>query len=86
MSRRMSSLVPDTDNLQGDSPLEAGVRILPFIVMIVFFSLVNGALMPKFGYYMPWYFVGSVLALIGSALLCKWWYSALEDHEDLSTI
>ncbi|KAL8873419.1 MAG: hypothetical protein Q9174_001114 [Haloplaca sp. 1 TL-2023] len=54
---------------KGDSPLDAGVRILPFIVMIVFFSLLNGGLMPKFGYYMPWYLVGSVLALIGSSLL-----------------
>ncbi|KAI4155006.1 MAG: hypothetical protein L6R39_001309 [Caloplaca ligustica] len=53
----------------GDSPLRAGVRILPFISMIVFFSLLSGALMPKFGYYMPWYTVGSILALIGSALL-----------------
>ncbi|KAL8971655.1 MAG: hypothetical protein Q9183_000944 [Haloplaca sp. 2 TL-2023] len=54
---------------KGDSPLDAGVRILPFIVMIVFFSLLNGGLMPKFGYYMPWYLVGSVLVLIGSSLL-----------------
>ncbi|KAL8723275.1 MAG: hypothetical protein Q9225_000397 [Loekoesia sp. 1 TL-2023] len=54
---------------KGDSPLKAGVRILPFISMIVFFSLLNGGLMPKFGYYMPWYLVGSILALIGSALL-----------------
>ncbi|KAL8665990.1 MAG: hypothetical protein Q9202_001727 [Teloschistes flavicans] len=37
--------------------------------MIVFFSLLNGGMMPKFGYYMPWYLVGSILALIGSALL-----------------
>jgi MFS family permease len=58
-----------TDDLQGDSPLKAGVRILPFIVMIVFFALVNGALMPKFGYYMPWYVAGSILSLIGSALM-----------------
>jgi len=71
------------DGLQGDSPLKAGVRILPFIVVIVFFSLVNGALMPKFGYYMPWYLGGSILALIGSALMCKW-HSALEDYQGLS--
>ncbi|KAI4104568.1 MAG: hypothetical protein L6R37_003172 [Teloschistes peruensis] len=59
----------NAESLQGDSPLKAGVRILPFIVMIVFFSLLNGGMMPKFGYYMPWYLVGSILALIGSALL-----------------
>ncbi|KAL9014344.1 MAG: hypothetical protein Q9173_001014 [Seirophora scorigena] len=53
----------------GDSPLKAGVRILPFISMIVLFSFLNGALMLKFGYYMPWYVAGSILALIGSALM-----------------
>ncbi|KAI4179913.1 MAG: hypothetical protein LQ346_007094 [Caloplaca aetnensis] len=68
---------------KGDSPLKAAVRILPFIVMIVFFSLLNGALMPKYGYYMPWYIVGSVIALIGSALMCKWNPSLLEVDEDL---
>lgn len=72
-----------TDSTQGDSPLKAAVRILPFIVMIVFFSLLNGALMPKYGYYMPWYIVGSVIALIGSALMCKWNPSLLEVDEDL---
>lgn len=56
---------------QGDSALGAAVRLLPFIVMIVFFALVNGGLMPKLGYYMPWYLFGSALVLIGSALMCK---------------
>ena len=54
---------------RGDSALQAAVRLLPFIAMAVFFSLVNGALMPKLGYYMPWYVVGSMLVLIGSSLM-----------------
>lgn len=54
-----------------DGPLEAGVRILPLICMLVFGSLLNGVLMPKLGYYMPWYVVGNALMLVGAALMGK---------------
>jgi hypothetical protein len=37
--------------------------------MMVFFSLLNGALMPRFGYVTPWYVFGSSLIIIGSALM-----------------
>ncbi|KAH8698990.1 putative efflux pump antibiotic resistance protein [Talaromyces proteolyticus] len=52
-----------------DSALRAAVRLLPFIAMAVCFCVVSGALMPKLGYYMPWYTWGSALVLIGSALM-----------------
>ena len=45
------------------------MRILPFVCVMVVVSLINGAIMPKLGYYAPWYLVGSVFALVGSALL-----------------
>ncbi|PYI24916.1 MFS general substrate transporter [Aspergillus indologenus CBS 114.80] len=54
---------------RSDGPLLAGVRLLPFVCLIVFFGIVNGALMPKFGYYMPWYVFGNAMILIGSALM-----------------
>lgn len=54
---------------QGDSALKAAVRLMPFIIMIVVFSLANGALMPKWGYYMPWYAFGGALVLIGASLM-----------------
>ncbi|KAL9636204.1 MAG: hypothetical protein Q9164_002966 [Protoblastenia rupestris] len=54
---------------RGDGPLDAGVRLLPFIVIMVFFVLANGALMAKLGYYMPWYLVGGLLVVVGSALM-----------------
>jgi hypothetical protein len=41
--------------------------------MIVLFSIVNGVLMPKFGYYMPWYLGGSTLVVIGASLMCKYY-------------
>jgi MFS family permease len=56
---------------QNDNALESAVRLLPFICVLSAFILMNGALMSKFGYYKPWYLVGSALGLIGSALMCK---------------
>ena len=55
---------------RNDSAIEAGVRLLPLICLLVFAVILNGALMSKYGYYMPWYLVGGCLALIGSALMC----------------
>jgi threonine/homoserine/homoserine lactone efflux protein len=40
--------------VRGDSPLTVAVQLLPFIAMMIFFGLLNGALMSKFGYYLPW--------------------------------
>ncbi|KAL5040885.1 hypothetical protein BDW71DRAFT_213607 [Aspergillus fruticulosus] len=54
---------------QGESALTSGVDLLPFVLVLVFAVMLNGALMAQFGYYMPWYLLGSVLALVGSALL-----------------
>lgn len=54
---------------RNDSAIEAGVRLLPLVCLLVFAVVLNGALMSKYGYYMPWYLAGSCLALIGSALM-----------------
>lgn len=54
---------------RNDSAVEAGVRLLPLVCVLVFAVIVNGALMSKYGYYQPWYLAGSCLALIGSALM-----------------
>ncbi|OJJ52825.1 hypothetical protein ASPSYDRAFT_213401 [Aspergillus sydowii CBS 593.65] len=54
---------------RGDAALDAGVRLLPFIVLMVVTILTNGALLSKFGYYMPWYTAGGLLALAGGALM-----------------
>ena len=55
--------------VRSDSALEAGIRLLPFVCLLVFFCMVNGAVMSKTGYYMPWYLAGGILAIIGSALM-----------------
>ncbi|KAB8069922.1 major facilitator superfamily domain-containing protein [Aspergillus leporis] len=55
--------------IQGDSPLDAGVRLLPFIISMVVFALVNGALMPKLPYILSWHIFGSALVVTGTALM-----------------
>ncbi|KAK7739640.1 hypothetical protein SLS53_005607 [Cytospora paraplurivora] len=54
---------------RGDNPVQAGVRLLPIVCMVGFFSIVSGALMPKLGYHMPWYVFGNALVLAGSACM-----------------
>ncbi|KAJ0108707.1 mfs transporter [Diaporthe amygdali] len=54
---------------KGDNALQGGIRILPLICMIVFGCLLNGFLMPKFGYYIPWYVIGNALLVTGAALM-----------------
>ncbi|ORY70428.1 putative MFS drug efflux transporter [Pseudomassariella vexata] len=54
---------------RNDGALDAGVRLLPLIVVLVVFIFVNGALMARFGYYMPWYTVGGLFAVAGGALM-----------------
>jgi MFS family permease len=56
---------------RGDTPLEAGVRLLPFMCCLIAMEVINGWLMPKFGYYMPWYIFGNVLILAGGAAMRK---------------
>ena len=39
--------------------------------MVAVFSLINGSLMAKLGYYFPWYLLGGGTTVIGAALMCK---------------
>ncbi|KAI9859630.1 MAG: hypothetical protein M1813_006561 [Trichoglossum hirsutum] len=55
--------------IKQDTALEAAVRLLPFICLLVFTILANGAILSKYGFYMPWYLVGGVLTVIGGALM-----------------
>lgn len=55
--------------VKGDEPLQAAVRLLPFIFTFVFATVLNGVVMSKTGYYMPWYLGGGILILIGGVLM-----------------
>ncbi|KAI9845252.1 MAG: hypothetical protein M1837_005008 [Sclerophora amabilis] len=54
---------------KGDTAMEAAVRLLPFIMLLVAFTIINGGAMPRFGYYMPWFVFSGVTILIGGALM-----------------
>jgi Fungal trichothecene efflux pump (TRI12) len=54
---------------RSDTAIMAAVRLLPFIIILVTFVMINGALMPVFGYYMPWYLASGILMLVGGALM-----------------
>ncbi|KAJ5369522.1 Major facilitator superfamily domain general substrate transporter [Penicillium cosmopolitanum] len=54
---------------RGDGALESGVRLLPFIMLMIFATISNGAFLSKVGFYMPWYLVGGILVVIGGALM-----------------
>ncbi|KAH4299221.1 hypothetical protein HBH64_047120 [Parastagonospora nodorum] len=54
---------------RNDGPLKAGARLMPFLAGLIFFSILNGALMPKLGYHMPWYVLGTAMVLVGTTLM-----------------
>ncbi|KAL4789040.1 major facilitator superfamily domain-containing protein [Aspergillus venezuelensis] len=55
--------------VRGDGALDAAVRLLPFIVPMVVFNLLNGWVLSATGYYMPTFFIGGALTIVGGALL-----------------
>ncbi|RAO71893.1 uncharacterized protein BHQ10_007905 [Talaromyces amestolkiae] len=54
---------------QAGGALEAGVRLLPFIIIMVIFVFINGQLMARLGHYVPWFLVGGLLTVAGAALM-----------------
>ncbi|KAH9875837.1 hypothetical protein IAQ61_003302 [Plenodomus lingam] len=54
---------------RGDGALDSAIRLLPLIFLLCATILVNGKLMSRFGYYMPWYLVGGVFCLIANVFL-----------------
>ena len=55
--------------VHGDTGTQATVRLFPFIILYIVGVLLNGILMPKYGYYMPWFFLSGLLMTIGGALM-----------------
>lgn len=54
---------------RSESPVTAATRLLPFVVLVALASIANGILMSRLGYYMPWFLLGSLLTVIGGALM-----------------
>ncbi|KAL2362722.1 hypothetical protein RJZ56_004366 [Blastomyces dermatitidis] len=42
---------------------------VPILHVMIVFVFINGTLMAKLGYYMPWYLVGGFLTIVGSGLM-----------------
>jgi len=55
--------------VHNDTGTMAAVRLLPFICIVIFTTMLNGLLMPKYGYYAPWYIVASIFMIIGGSLM-----------------
>jgi hypothetical protein len=55
--------------VRGDSGLQAAVRLLPFIMLYIATVMGQGIIMPRVGYYMPFFVVSGVLSLIGASLM-----------------
>ncbi|KAA8650688.1 hypothetical protein EYZ11_006262 [Aspergillus tanneri] len=55
--------------VHGDSALDTGVRILPYVVFCVFSCLLSGHVVSKNGQWLPWFLGGGALVLAGSVAL-----------------
>lgn len=45
------------------------MRLLLFVMLMIFAVIGNGAILSTYGYYMPWYTLGGLLCLTGGALM-----------------
>ncbi|KAI3541997.1 major facilitator superfamily transporter [Colletotrichum filicis] len=53
---------------KGVEPVDAAVRILPFIFTFIIFTIVMAGMIPVIGRYAPFYVAGGALAMIGAGL------------------
>lgn len=56
---------------RGDDAIQSAVRLLPFIVILIVAIQSSGTLMSRFGYYKPWYLLGSIVALVPAVVIGK---------------
>jgi len=54
---------------RGDDALQAAVRLLPFIIIFIFFVMLAGGSLPVVGRYNLYYIFGGVLVVTGGALM-----------------
>ncbi|TQN64294.1 Efflux pump DEP3, partial [Colletotrichum shisoi] len=53
---------------KGLEPIQAAVRLLPFIFTFIVFTIVMAGLIPVVGRYAPFYVIGGVLTMLGAGL------------------
>jgi MFS family permease len=54
---------------RGDSTMQSAVRLLPYIVTLVAFEMIQGVAMPKVGYYRPFFLAAGILQLLSGSLI-----------------
>lgn len=54
---------------EGDTAIEAAVRLLPFVMVAIFCIMVSGVLFPKFAWYNVWYLISGIFIIVGSSLM-----------------
>ncbi|KAL8653878.1 MAG: hypothetical protein Q9226_003660 [Calogaya cf. arnoldii] len=55
--------------VKGSSARASGIQNLPFLVTMLFSPIASGALVSTFGFYVPFMWLGAILATVGSGLL-----------------
>ncbi|KAF1846961.1 MFS general substrate transporter [Cucurbitaria berberidis CBS 394.84] len=53
---------------RADTAMTSAVRLLPFVIVNIAVVFLNGALLPKWKYYLPWYLVAGIFNTLGGAL------------------
>ncbi|KAF2258267.1 MFS general substrate transporter [Lojkania enalia] len=53
---------------RSETAVTSAVRLLPFIIVNIVTVFLNGALLPKFRYYSPWYLASGIFNTVGGAL------------------
>lgn len=67
---------------RGDTAIYTAVRLLPFIFLLITAMHFSGQLMSRYGWYKPWYVVGSLSSLVTAALMGKSPLSFVSNYSD----
>ncbi|KAH7067388.1 major facilitator superfamily domain-containing protein, partial [Paraphoma chrysanthemicola] len=67
---------------RAETAVESAVRLLPFVIVNIVVVFLNGALLPKFRYYVPWYIAACSFITVGGALF----FATLKESTSTTTI
>ncbi|KAK0611991.1 major facilitator superfamily domain-containing protein [Immersiella caudata] len=62
--------------VHGDGPIQAAIRLLPYIIILVVVNVLIGNFLAKIRYYMPLYLISGILITLGGSLLLVYLDSA----------
>lgn len=59
--------------MKGDTAIEAGIKLLPFLIAVVISSIACGSLITAFGYYNPVILFETAILTVGAGLITTFW-------------